>query len=29
MEPVVTAPTGRDTGRGAILSRLRNPFGAS
>ena len=29
MEPVVTAPSGRDTGRGAILSRLRNPFSAS
>jgi hypothetical protein len=29
MEPVVSAPSGRDTGRGAILSRLRNPFGAS
>ncbi len=29
MEPIVTAPSGRDTGRGAILSRLRNPFGAS
>ncbi len=29
MEPVVAAPSGRDTGRGAILSRLRKPFGAS
>jgi hypothetical protein len=29
MEPVVTAPSGRDTGRNAILSRLRNPFSAS
>jgi hypothetical protein len=29
MEPVVTAASGRDTGRNAILSRLRNPFSAS
>ena len=29
MEPVVTAPSGRDTGRSAILSRLRNPFSTS
>ncbi|MEP6485076.1 MAG: hypothetical protein ABJB01_11555 [Rudaea sp.] len=29
MEPVVAAPVTRDSGRGAILSRLRNPFGAN
>jgi hypothetical protein len=29
MEPVVAAPATRDSGRHAILSRLRNPFGAS
>ena len=29
MEPIVAAPSGRDTGRNAILSRLRNPFSAS
>jgi hypothetical protein len=29
MEPVVVAPATRDSGRHAILSRLRNPFGAS
>ena len=29
IEPVVAAPSGRDTGRNAILSRLRNPFSAS
>lgn len=29
MEPVVAAPAARDSGRHAILSRLRNPFGAS
>ncbi len=29
MEPVVAAPTGAITGRSAILSRLRNPFGAN
>jgi hypothetical protein len=29
MEPVVAAPVTRDSGRHAILSRLRNPFGAS
>jgi len=29
MEPVVAAPVARDSGRHAILSRLRNPFGAS
>jgi hypothetical protein len=29
MEPVVTAASGRDSGRNAILSRLRNPFSAS
>ena len=29
MEPVVTASSGRDTGRNAILSRLRNPFSTS
>jgi hypothetical protein len=28
MEPVVAAPVTRDSGRGAILSRLRKPFGA-
>jgi hypothetical protein len=29
IEPIVSAPSGRDTGRNAILSRLRNPFSAS
>ena len=29
MEPIVAASSGRDTGRNAILSRLRNPFSAS
>ncbi len=29
MEPVVATPVTRDSGRHAILSRLRNPFGAS
>ena len=29
MEPVVAAPVARDSGRHAILSRLRNPFSAS
>ena len=29
MESIVAAPATRDSGRGAILSRLRNPFGAS
>ena len=29
IEPVVTASSARDTGRNAILSRLRNPFSAS
>jgi hypothetical protein len=29
MEPVVAAPTARESGRHAILSRLRNPFSAS
>ena len=28
MEPIVAAPATRDSGRHAILSRLRNPFGA-
>ena len=29
MEPVIAAPVTRDSGRHAILSRLRNPFSAS
>jgi len=29
IEPIVAAPSARDTGRNAILSRLRNPFSAS
>ena len=29
MEPIIAAPVTRDSGRHAILSRLRNPFSAS